>query len=148
MSKNVLDQLPSEDLETRLKRLEDLWTAFRTLQVQGAGAVEIRRGGVIEQSVVVPANSGGYRGISPTSSSGVPIFTLLEVDYYQDVKDEAHEIGTHLNDYRDKWDLELRVRGSLTSESQINYQLYFFNHDTADHTLYWLARPRWILSAA
>ncbi len=146
MSSNPVDQEQEYSILQRLKAVEDALREFRTPQKQGSDVVRITRSGVVLQTATVPTNSGGYMGIAPLNGDGKPTFNDIESLFYQDTdNDEAHRIGSYLNGYKDRWDLEI-TREISDDTVNCDFSLYYFNHDTVSHTLYWHAQARYVLN--
>ena len=146
MSANNLDRQPEERLITEIKELKRQVGELRTLQSQGADAVNLTldSGGWVTQELA--NNQAAIVMYTLANPEGKRVFGVFEYDICQDSYATANLIKSADNNYADYWDIHHHTSAGLTDANNLVERILVRNRTGSTKTFVMYGTWRYVVS--
>lgn len=149
MADHTLDREPgiariADDINTLKNQLSEL----RTLQQQGASAVNLTITGNYVSSVTLGANGPAFFIFTLANATNQRLFGIFEYTLYQGSVAAGNEIGSGANSYFDNWDMRYWPSKYDSDGNNLKERVYVKNITAGSLTVYMVGSWRYIVGTA
>lgn len=150
MSKTGLDHQTAngEALITEIKDLRKIVEQLRTAQKQGGDVITVSFGGPYDFSGLVgsPGIYSLFVAAVTDLTETIPVYATASFTFYEDVIDDAHEVGIVSNVLSTHWKIWIREDQKRSTLYKQTWVIDLQNLDSVAHTLYMRVHLRWAIT--